>query len=99
MKRIIHSFVIATCLALLGNVNASAQQLQASRQHYSTNDGLASNAIAQIVQDDYGYVWLATWNGLSRFDGYHFYNYKTGAGSHIKNMHNIVIQLKDFFRT
>jgi len=93
MKRIIHSFVIATYLALLGNVNASAQQLQASRQHYSTNDGLASNAIAQIVQDDYGYVWLATWNGLSRFDGYHFYNYKTGAGSHIKNMHNRISQL------
>ena len=93
MKKIIRYFVLVICLALLEPVNAEAQHLQASRHHYSTSDGMASNAVAQIVQDDYGYVWLATWNGLSRFDGYHFYNYKTGAGSHVKNMHNRISQL------
>lgn len=72
---------------------ASAQLLQASRSHYSTDDGLCSNAIAKIIQDDFGYIWIATWNGLSRFDGYNFYNYKTGAGSHIPNLHNRIIGL------
>jgi ligand-binding sensor domain-containing protein/AraC-like DNA-binding protein len=65
-----------------------AQELQASLSHYSTDNGLASNAIAFIAQDGYGYLWLATWNGLSRFDGYNFYNYKTGTGSQIPNLHN-----------
>ena len=70
-----------------------AQQLQATRSHYSTTDGLCSNAIADIKQDDYGYIWIATWNGLSRFDGYNFYNYQTGAGSHIPNLHNRIFSL------
>lgn len=78
---------------LLGYTSLHAQLLQATRQHYSTDDGLASNAIAQLEQDDYGYIWLATWNGLSRFDGYNFYNYKTGAASHIPNLHNRISQI------
>ena len=71
----------------------SAQQLQASRQHLSTEDGLCSNAVSMICQDDLGFIWLATWNGLSRFDGYEFYNYKTGNSSHIKNLHNRILDI------
>ena len=67
-----------------------AQQWQATLSHYSTDNGLASNAIAYMTHDDYGYVWLATWNGVSRFDGFNFYNYKTGNKSGIKGLHNRV---------
>ena len=67
-----------------------AQQMQATLSHYSTDDGLASNAISDLIHDDYGYVWISTWNGVSRFDGYHFYNYKTGHFSGIKGLHNRV---------
>lgn len=70
-----------------------AQQLQASLSHFSTDNGLASNAISNMAQDDYGYIWLATWNGLSRFDGYNFYNYRTGNGSGIPNLHNRIHSL------
>ena len=70
-----------------------AQQVQATLSHYSTDDGLASNAIAGIYQDDYGFIWMATWNGLSRFDGFNFYNYKTGNSSGIKNLHNRILDL------
>ena len=71
----------------------SAQQLQASRIHLSTENGLCSNAVSMICQDDLGFIWLATWNGLSRFDGYEFYNYKTGNSSHIKNLHNRILDI------
>ena len=70
-----------------------AQQIKAARSHYSTEDGLCSNAISMLYQDDLGYIWIATWNGLSRFDGYNFYNYKTGNGSRIKNLHNRIRDL------
>ena len=69
---------------------ASAQHLQASLSHYSIDNGLCSDAIAHITHDDYGYVWLATWNGVSRFDGFNFYNYKTGNLSGVKGLHNRV---------
>ena len=68
--------------------NVRAQQLQASLSHYSTEDGMPSNAVAGLRTDDYGFLWLATWNGISRFDGYHFYNYKTGIASGIPGLHN-----------
>ena len=82
--------VVATLLLPL---QARAQQVQASLSHYSTEDGLSSNAIAEIKQDDYGYLWIATWNGLSRFDGFNFFNYQTGNASHIPNLHNRIFSL------
>ena len=88
LKQFIIGIIATVCCQ-----TASAQQLQASLSHYSTENGLTSNAIAYICQDDYGYIWLATWNGLSRFDGYDFYNYKTGNGSGIKHLHNRILDL------
>ena len=73
---------------------AAAQTLQASLSHYSTDDGLCSNAISDLQQDDYGYIWIGTWNGISRYDGFHFYNYTTGSSSRIPLLHNRVIGLR-----
>lgn len=88
LKRIILGIIVIGCCHAV-----SAQQLQASLSHYSTENGLTSNAIAGIYQDDFGFLWMATWNGLSRFDGYDFYNYKTGNSSGIKNLHNRILDL------
>ena len=74
--------------------SAVAQQLQASLSHYSTDDGLCSNAVSDIKQDGYGYIWIATWNGLSRFDGYDFYNYKTGGQSRVPLLHNRISDMQ-----
>ena len=88
MKRL-----LATMLFLTAYTCLQAQELQAKLSHYSTDDGLASNAISKIKQDSWGFIWIATWNGLSRFDGYDFYNYQTGTGSHIPNLHNRIAQI------
>lgn len=77
-------------LVLSGGHNLRAQQLQASLAHYSVDNGLPSDAVARLDKDDYGFLWLATWNGISRFDGYNFYNYKTGKASGIRGLHNRV---------
>jgi len=37
-------------------------------EHFSTNDGLSHDHIASILEDDDGRLWLATENGISRFD-------------------------------
>ena len=86
--------IIAILFALAGFATTSqAQELKAALSHYSTENGLSSNAIANMAQDDYGFIWIATWNGLSRFDGYNFYNYRTGNGSHIPNLHNRILDM------
>ncbi|MGN1229277.1 MAG: two-component regulator propeller domain-containing protein [Prevotella sp.] len=72
---------------------AEAQTMHASQSHYSTDDGLCSNAVSNIIQDDYGYIWIGTWNGLSRFDGFNFFNYKTGGQSKVPLLHNRITEL------
>jgi len=42
---------------------------------FSVQDGLPENTILDIEQDSVGYLWLATENGLSRYDGSNFNNY------------------------
>jgi len=81
-------FTLPMLLLLLCPTDMRAQKLQATLSHYSTADGLPSNAISYLTSDDYGYVWIATWNGVSRFDGFNFYNYKTGIHSGIPGLHN-----------
>ena len=44
--------------------------------HYSTANGLSSNSIYRIAQDRYGYLWLGTYDGLDRFDGYSFESFR-----------------------
>lgn len=82
--------LLALLLMLSSPNMMRAQQLQATLSHYSTDNGLPSNTISSLRADDYGYVWISTWNGISRFDGYNFYNYKTGLASGIRGMHNRV---------
>ena len=47
---------------------------------YTTADGLARDGINRIVRDSRGFLWFATHEGLSRFDGYQFINYTADQG-------------------
>lgn len=65
----------------------SAQGL-ISVKHYSIEDGLSQSKIQSILQDKEGYIWLATWNGLEKFDGYTFKNYKSYPTDKVRLQHN-----------
>jgi ligand-binding sensor domain-containing protein len=39
-------------------------------QHLTVADGLSDNNVNDIVQDKSGFIWIATLDGLNRFDGY-----------------------------
>jgi len=40
--------------------------------HWTTGDGLPQSSVLAITQTRDGYLWLATYNGLARFDGVRF---------------------------
>lgn len=46
-------------------------------RNISINDGLSQNSVNVILQDRKGFVWIATQDGLNRFDGYNFRIFKT----------------------
>lgn len=45
-------------------------------KHFSVKDGLSQGVVMNILQDKKGFIWFSTWNGLNKFDGYTFKNYK-----------------------
>ena len=49
-------------------------------QHFSLYNGLVQRTVSDIVQDSKGFIWFSTWNGLNRYDGYTFKNYKAYPG-------------------
>ena len=45
-------------------------------RHLTIRDGLPNNTIHAIHQDQQGFIWFGTDDGLSRYDGYQFISYK-----------------------
>ena len=57
---------------------------------YTMNDGLVSNNIKAICQDSLGFIWIATEEGLSRFDSRQFQNFTVGEGLREDNVQVVV---------
>ena len=45
-------------------------------KHYQVENGLSHNSVFSSVQDDKGFMWFGTKDGLNRFDGYSFKTYR-----------------------
>lgn len=45
-------------------------------RHLNSDDGLSHNRVTDLLQDDYGYVWVATIDGLNKYNGNQFEVYK-----------------------
>jgi signal transduction histidine kinase/ligand-binding sensor domain-containing protein/DNA-binding response OmpR family regulator len=54
----------------------AAQQPPLNFKNYSTKDGLSSGSVYNIIKDRFGFIWLATEDGLNRFDGTNFTVYR-----------------------
>lgn len=83
------SILILTLLSL----SAKAQTYSSTAQTYKlyTSDvELPSALVHDIFQDHTGVVWIATEDGLTRFDGVKFYTYKHKEGDDQSLAHNLV---------
>lgn len=49
-------------------------------KNFSEKEGLSSNQVYDMVQGSHGFLWIATDNGVSRFDGKRFYTYSVSDG-------------------
>lgn len=66
-----HSIIILLLTVFLNSMSWG-QDYTVSMKRYTVNDGLSSRSINKIIQDNDGYLWLSTNDGLNRFDGYGF---------------------------
>lgn len=69
-------FVICTIMSI------HAQPAHVFTQ-YTAKDGLSQKTVTHIIQDHKGNLWFSTWDGINKFDGYAFKNYKATLGDFI----------------
>ncbi len=65
-------------LMVLWSFEASAQiekEINLNVKNYFLQQGLPSNNINFTFQDYKGFIWIGTWTGLSKFNGYQFINF------------------------
>lgn len=48
--------------------------------HYDDHNGMSQWHATKMLQDKNGFIWIATWNGLNRYDGYDFAVFKSKPG-------------------
>ncbi|MCX5825487.1 MAG: hypothetical protein NTY86_18840, partial [Deltaproteobacteria bacterium] len=58
--------------------------------HYTSADGLASSTVYDIIQDRDGFIWFATINGMSKFDGKRFTTFSTKDGLNSNSIISLV---------
>lgn len=64
--------LLSLALILGFRSNAQVKPRYTNFEHYTTEDGLPQNYVSSIVQDQDGFIWVATLDGIARFDGYTF---------------------------
>jgi ligand-binding sensor domain-containing protein len=75
-------FILALCY--LPCILLFAQTGHLPSSFYSLNEGLSDRLIRDIYQNRQGYLWLATSNGMDKFDGYQFTSYNNDWDSPFK---------------
>jgi ligand-binding sensor domain-containing protein len=80
-------FIAILILSITSTIGVQGQRLKF--EHYNDGMGLSHNSVRHIVQDKKGFLWLGTFSGLSRFDGYHFKSYSTALNGNTINNNDI----------
>ncbi len=70
-------FIILFIIAM--TTSGTAQQVSAF-QAYTTKDGLPSNYVMSIDEDENGFLWIGTDKGLAKFDGFKWQVFTTDDG-------------------
>src|SRR5215467_4670583 len=79
LKIILKFFVLLICLP--GSISAQQDTTLSHLRfdHLNFNNGLSFNIVTSIIKDKQGFIWIATLDGLNRYDGVNFKIYRHDA--------------------
>lgn len=89
-KKILKFFKIykfAFTIVFIFSIESFAIQNELHFEHITTNEGLSKSSVTCIVRDMEGFIWIGTFNGLNRYDGFEFrvYQYNQNDSSSISD--------------
>lgn len=68
-------YTLLLILFTFGLFRQSAKSQFSYTIHYTEKENLSSSKVYDMLEDSRGFMWFATEDGVSRFDGYDFVNY------------------------
>src|SRR3984957_20522026 len=80
------SLIVIVTVQMSGRVSAQPYYFN----HYQVENGLSNNSVECSIQDDDGFLWFGTINGLNRFDGYTFKTFYNDPGDSTSIGSNLV---------
>ena len=63
-------------------------------KHLSVNEGLPQSFVSGLVEDDNGFIWVSTRNGLARYDGQVFKVFQHKPNDSTTLSSNIITHIK-----
>lgn len=89
----IHIAILYLSLIFSSAFNVIAQTPTTRFQHIGIEDGLSQNAVMDICQDSTGFLWIATNDGLNRYNGYELKIYRNNFEDSSSINSNIIKKL------
>lgn len=75
-NKIFFNIIFLVLYCFLGTKLGYAQNNQISFERITQDQGLSNNAVRDILQDKKGFLWIATEDGINRYDGLNFKTYQ-----------------------
>jgi len=82
--------VVSILIILLGGISQPLCDDNIRFNHITIEHGLSQSTVYAIVQDQYGFMWFGTRNGLNRYDGYNFNVYLQNPPDPQSLSHNLI---------
>ena len=89
-------FQLTLWLGLISFFSLPLQAQEGSTLRFESitaDDGFSSGYVSDILQDQQGFMWFATSEGLQKYDGYEFINYKPDPADPTSISHKGILSL------
>jgi ligand-binding sensor domain-containing protein len=86
LLRIVSGVYVLCCIL---PIISKAQEKDIKFHHITVDDGLPSNTVNSVIRDSRGFIWIASENGVSRYDGYTFSNFRSNEEDEFSISSNI----------
>ncbi|RZJ79523.1 MAG: hypothetical protein EOO20_26790 [Chryseobacterium sp.] len=86
-------FILLITLIFCAGLAVQAQNIFFEKPRLTSAEGLPQSFISGLVQDEAGFIWVATREGLARYDGIRFKVFRHKVGDSKTLASNIIVSL------